>query len=110
MTWSLLPKRNERVILSGLIWCQRIGAFLLADVAKKTVDMGIGQGGNTTKKMPTTEPSGFRPISLQNRSVKILSKMLTTRLQCQIGNVIHPDQTGFFRGDPFRKTSPKPLS
>lgn len=50
------------------------------------------------EKETASDPSDFRPISLQNCSVKILSKMLTTRLQHQISHVIHPDQSGFIRG------------
>ncbi|WVZ67302.1 hypothetical protein U9M48_016400 [Paspalum notatum var. saurae] len=40
----------------------------------------------------------FRPICLQNCSVKILSKVLTTRLQVAIGELVDFDQTGFLRG------------
>jgi hypothetical protein len=40
----------------------------------------------------------FRPICLQNCSVKILTKILTSRLQLQIGNLVDLDQTGFIRG------------
>ncbi|WVZ61798.1 hypothetical protein U9M48_011614 [Paspalum notatum var. saurae] len=40
----------------------------------------------------------FRPISLQNCCVKIIAKLLTTRLQKQIGRLVDVDQTGFIRG------------
>jgi hypothetical protein len=51
------------------------------------------------KKDNASSPSYFRPISFQNCSIKILSKMLTTRLQHQIiDNIIDTNQTGFIRG------------
>ena len=50
------------------------------------------------KKEAATTPSDFRPISLQNCPVKILSKILTTRLQDQIQCLVDTDQTGFIRG------------
>ena len=40
----------------------------------------------------------FRPICLQNCSLKILSKVLTRRLQEDIPNLIDINQTGFIRG------------
>jgi len=43
-------------------------------------------------------PSDFRPIPLQNCPVKILTKILTTRLQGQIQSLVDNDQTGFIRG------------
>lgn len=45
-----------------------------------------------------TTSSAFRPVSLQNCPVKILTKVLTTRLQRQIGRLIDADQTGFIKG------------
>lgn len=41
---------------------------------------------------------GYRPISLQNCSVKILSKVLAFRLQIALTKMIHMDQTGFLKG------------
>ena len=41
---------------------------------------------------------GYRPISLQNCSVKILSKVLATRLQRVLPKMILLDQTGFLKG------------
>lgn len=50
-------------------------------------------------KMPAAiAPSAFRPVSLQNCRVKILTKLLTTRLQQQIAKLIDVDQTGFIKG------------
>lgn len=55
------------------------------------------------KKPGATAVDAFRPISLQNCSVKILSKTLTTRLQREIGNLIDLNQTGFLQGDRSRR-------
>ena len=51
-----------------------------------------------SKKTGATAPSDFRPISLQNCPVKILTKILTSRLQQQIQSLVDTDQTGFIRG------------
>lgn len=40
----------------------------------------------------------FRPICLQNCCVKILAKILTTRLQPEMLEMIDIDQTGFLKG------------
>ncbi|CAO2142968.1 unnamed protein product [Urochloa humidicola] len=45
-----------------------------------------------------TKASDYRPICLQNCSLKIVAKMLTTRLQREIPRLIDTDQTGFIRG------------
>ena len=50
------------------------------------------------KSTTALEASEYRPICLQNCSLKIVSKMLTTRLQHQIPRLIDPDQIGFIKG------------
>lgn len=40
----------------------------------------------------------FRPTCLQNCSVKIISKAITSHLQTKILNLIDPDQIGFVKG------------
>lgn len=50
------------------------------------------------KSATVLEASDYRSICLQNCSLKIISKMLTTRLQHQIPRLIDPDQKGFIRG------------
>ncbi|CAN6236003.1 unnamed protein product [Urochloa humidicola] len=50
------------------------------------------------KKPGATAPGDFRPICLQNCSVKIAAKALTTRLQADIPRLIDLDQTGFIKG------------
>jgi hypothetical protein len=45
-----------------------------------------------------TAPKDFRPVSLQNCPVKIITKILTTRLQRHIQQLIDIDQTGFIKG------------
>ncbi|CAN6353500.1 unnamed protein product [Urochloa humidicola] len=50
------------------------------------------------KQEGAVAPSAFKPISLQNCPVKILSKLMTSRLQQQIPKLIDIDQTGFIKG------------
>lgn len=44
------------------------------------------------------EPGSYRPISLLNLDVKILSKIVATRLANIIPFLIHPTQSGFVNG------------
>ena len=67
----------------GTLDLQRINRALIVLIPKKEV---------------ATAPGDYRPVSLQNCPVKILTKLLTTRLQAQIAKVIDVDQTGFIRG------------
>ena len=50
------------------------------------------------KKPGAVTVDAFRPICLQNCSVKIGAKILTTRLQREITGLIDLDQTGFLKG------------
>ena len=50
------------------------------------------------KKPGAVEVGAFRPICLQNCSMKIAAKILTTRLQSEISSLIDLDQTGFLKG------------
>jgi hypothetical protein len=50
------------------------------------------------KKHGASEVHAFRPICLQNCCIKVLTKILTTRLQSQIQKLVDIDQTGFIRG------------
>lgn len=44
------------------------------------------------------EPGSYRPISLLNLDVKILSKIIATRLADIVPSLIHPAQSGFVKG------------
>jgi len=50
------------------------------------------------KKPGSVAVDSFRPICLQNCSVKIISKILTQRLQKEISGMIDNHQTGFLHG------------
>jgi len=50
------------------------------------------------KKPGAVTPGDYRPICLQNCSLKIIAKILTTRLQQEIPKLIDLDQTGFIKG------------
>lgn len=43
-------------------------------------------------------PGSFRPISLQGCPVKIVGKIMTSRLQQQVSSLVDMDQTGFLKG------------
>jgi len=42
----------------------------------------------------------WRPISLVNVDVKIMSKAIATRIKNVLRNIIHHNQTGFYRRSP----------
>lgn len=50
------------------------------------------------KKENARKPHEFRPIAMQNSTVKGLSKVLTNRLQHYIPSLIATDQSGFVLG------------
>jgi hypothetical protein len=50
------------------------------------------------KKQGVVAVDAFRPICLQNSSVKIIAKILTQRLQREISAMIDTNQTGFLKG------------
>ena len=50
------------------------------------------------KTEASTSPAAFRSVLLQNCPVKILTKILTSRLQLQIAKLVDIDQTGFIKG------------
>ncbi|XP_021317616.1 uncharacterized protein LOC110435860 [Sorghum bicolor] len=56
------------------------------------------------KKVGAVEVDAFRPICLQNCTMKILSKVLTSRLQDEIPRLIDIHQTGFIRGKSISDT------
>jgi len=50
------------------------------------------------KQPDAVEVNAFRPICLQNCALKIISKILTSRLQSEIPSLIDIQQTGFVKG------------
>lgn len=56
------------------------------------------------KKAGVTMVDAFRPICLQNYSIKILAKTLMIRLQKEIGRLIDLNQTGFLSGHSIFET------
>lgn len=56
------------------------------------------------KKPGAVAVDAFCPICLQNCSIEILGKVLTRRLQKEIGNMIDLHQTGFLKGRSISET------
>lgn len=50
------------------------------------------------KKLVSVTVDSFRPICLQNCSIKIIAKIMTQRLQREISEMIDSNQTGFLKG------------
>jgi hypothetical protein len=46
--------------------------------------------------------SDFRPISLLNSSIKLITKILSNRLQKVILKLVHQNQYGFIRGGRYK--------
>ncbi len=42
--------------------------------------------------------NNWRPISLLNNDYKVIAKILTTRLQAVLSNIINDDQTSYLKG------------
>ena len=50
------------------------------------------------KDKDPTDPGSFRPVSLINVDCKIITKVLATRLENILPQIVHPDQVGFIKG------------
>ena len=82
----------------------------LTPILKKVVDQAIERGGMPGEMklsyitlLPKdennrTEVSKYRPVSLLNRDYKVLSKMLTSRLQKVMHKLVHKDQQCAVKG------------
>lgn len=73
---------------------------LLQDFYNLQVDLERINRASIVLQKPGKEntPDGFRPISLQNCYVKIISKVLANRFQFCLQDLIHSNQTGFLKG------------
>jgi len=67
----------------------------LSIVARRNLNVSTGRSYMVLlpKKPGTTTVDAFRPICLQNCSIKIAAKSLTTKLQAEISSMIDLDQT-----------------
>jgi hypothetical protein len=75
--------------------------WLFDDFHAGAVDLGIINRAHIVllpKKDGVLPPGAYRPVSLQNCSMKMVCKALTSRLQTQISELIDPDQSGFIAG------------
>lgn len=53
--------------------------------------------------------ANYRPISSLNSDTKLLAEILALRLQEHIGELVHPDQTGFMKGREARDNTIRAL-
>jgi hypothetical protein len=67
-------------------------------IFKPSFHVSIARILSFSPKENARRPQDFRPIALQNFTVKCISKVLTTRLQPHIPSLISPDQYGFVMG------------
>jgi hypothetical protein len=47
-------------------------------------------------------PNDYRPVSLLNMCLKILTKLPANRLQLKIINLVHANKYGFLRAEPYK--------
>ena len=57
------------------------------------------------KGRPTNDIANWRPIALANTDMKILSRLLVTRMSPGMTGIIHKDQTGFTPGRNIAETA-----
>jgi hypothetical protein len=62
------------------------------------------------KKDDSQKVSDFRPISLLNTSVKIITKLLANRLQRTLPSLLYKNQYGFIKKEQFKIALPGPLN
>ena len=85
-------------------WCELKGLILSAfEEIYRNGHMPTALKSSVTVLLPKknkdrTKVSSLRPISLLNVVYKILTKALTSRIQCVINKLICSDQTGFIKG------------
>ncbi|OWY95794.1 Pol Polyprotein [Phytophthora megakarya] len=88
--YQLAP--DEFGAILAVVFSHQLGrGYLLASQRRSTVTLLYKKGG-------CREPGNYRPISLMQVDVKILSKTLAHRLQRYLPLLIHPEQKGFVRG------------
>jgi len=77
----------------------------LSIVARRNLNVSTGRSYMVLlpKKPGTATVDAFRPICLQNCSIKIAANSLTTKLQAEISSMIDLDQTGFLKGRSISK-------
>ena len=81
----------------SLLFLRMIDEFLITNSIPPTINTAVV----TLLLKPDKDPthlSSYRPLSLINRDIKIISKALSNRIEKVVFFIIHQDQTGFIKG------------
>ena len=99
--WKKLKENHESNTLAGKpsFDITKTLTILYQDIqtngTQEDADFALGWMCPIYKKKDRTEISNYRPITLLNTDYKLFTKVLAFQLMDEVGQMIHPNQTGF---------------